>query len=70
LEFFPNNGEILVITPSLIITRAEAGWVVDLMDQALTAAVEEDSPLRSAWTREATAIMRGDGRRRPSRSAG
>ena len=39
-----NNGEILVIAPSLIITREEAEWVVDLMDQALTAALEETSP--------------------------
>jgi adenosylmethionine-8-amino-7-oxononanoate aminotransferase len=39
-----NNGEILVIAPSLIITRDEAEWVVDLMDRALTAALEEASP--------------------------
>lgn len=34
-----NNGEILVIPPSLIITRAEAEWVVDLMDRAVTAMI-------------------------------
>jgi adenosylmethionine-8-amino-7-oxononanoate aminotransferase len=36
-----NNGDILVIAPSLIITRAEAEWVIDLIDRALTAAIEE-----------------------------
>jgi adenosylmethionine-8-amino-7-oxononanoate aminotransferase len=39
-----NNGEILVIAPSLIITRDEAEWVVDLMDRAVTAALEEAAP--------------------------
>jgi len=39
-----NNGDILVIAPSLIITQEEADWIVDLMDRALTAALEE-SPL-------------------------
>ena len=36
-----NNGDILVIAPSLIITRAEADWVIDLIDRAITAAFEE-----------------------------
>jgi adenosylmethionine-8-amino-7-oxononanoate aminotransferase len=36
-----NNGDILVIAPSLIITRAEAEWVIDLIDRAITAAIEE-----------------------------
>ena len=36
-----NNGDILVIAPSLIITQQEADWVVDLMDRALTAAARE-----------------------------
>ncbi len=31
----------LVIAPSLIITRDEAEWVVELMDRAITAAIEE-----------------------------
>ena len=35
-----NNGDILVIAPSLIITREEADWVLDLMEQAITAALE------------------------------
>jgi len=39
-----NNGEILVIAPSLIITRDEAKWVADLMDHAIAAAWEETSP--------------------------
>jgi taurine--2-oxoglutarate transaminase len=39
-----NNGEILVIAPSLIITRDEAEWVVELMDRAITAALQEASP--------------------------
>lgn len=34
-----NNGEILVIAPSLIMTRAGAEWVVDLMDRAITAVI-------------------------------
>lgn len=39
-----NNGEILVIAPSLIITQSQADWMLDLMDQALTAALAEVSP--------------------------
>lgn len=39
-----NNGDILVIAPSLIITQAEAEWVVELMDRALTAVFAEGSP--------------------------
>ena len=37
-----NNGNILVLAPSLIISRAEADMVVDMIDRALDAAV----PLR------------------------
>jgi len=36
-----NNGEILVLAPSLIITREEIDMVVDLIDQALAAATLE-----------------------------
>jgi adenosylmethionine-8-amino-7-oxononanoate aminotransferase len=39
-----NNGDILVIAPSLIITKAEADWVVDLIDRAITAALQERQP--------------------------
>lgn len=39
-----NNGEILAIAPSPIMTRAEAEWAVDLMDRAVTAAIEEAAP--------------------------
>ena len=36
-----NNGDILVIAPSLIITREEADSMLDLMDRAITAAALE-----------------------------
>jgi adenosylmethionine-8-amino-7-oxononanoate aminotransferase len=36
-----NNGEILVLAPSLIITREEIDMVVDMIDQALAAAARE-----------------------------
>jgi adenosylmethionine-8-amino-7-oxononanoate aminotransferase len=36
-----NNGDILVIAPSLIITREEAAWVSDLIDRAITKALQE-----------------------------
>ena len=39
-----NNGEILVIAPSRIVTRDEAEGVGDLMDRASTAAIEEAAP--------------------------
>ena len=39
-----NNGEILVIAPSVIITRDEAEGVVDLMDRAITAMIWEAAP--------------------------
>jgi putrescine aminotransferase len=39
-----NNGDILVIAPSLIITKAEADWVVDLIDRAIAAALQERQP--------------------------
>ncbi len=35
-----NNGDILVLAPSLIITREEADYMLDLVEQALHAAVE------------------------------
>jgi adenosylmethionine-8-amino-7-oxononanoate aminotransferase len=38
-----NNGDILVIAPSLIITRDEAQWVADLIDRALGEALEEST---------------------------
>ena len=36
-----NNGEILVLAPSLIITTEEVDLVVDVLDRALTAAAAE-----------------------------
>jgi adenosylmethionine-8-amino-7-oxononanoate aminotransferase len=36
-----NNGEILVLAPSLIITKEEIDWVVDMIDRALAAATAE-----------------------------
>jgi adenosylmethionine-8-amino-7-oxononanoate aminotransferase len=36
-----NNGEILVLAPSLIITREEVDFVADMIDQALTAAARQ-----------------------------
>jgi adenosylmethionine-8-amino-7-oxononanoate aminotransferase len=36
-----NNGEVLVIAPSLIITRDEADWVVELIDRAITTVCQE-----------------------------
>jgi adenosylmethionine-8-amino-7-oxononanoate aminotransferase len=36
-----NNGDILVLAPSLVITRAEAEMVIDKIDQALAAAMKE-----------------------------
>jgi adenosylmethionine-8-amino-7-oxononanoate aminotransferase len=36
-----NNGEILVLAPSLIITQEEIDMVVDMIDRALAAAVRE-----------------------------
>ncbi len=36
-----NNGNILVLAPSLVITQAEAEMVIDKIDQALAAAMKE-----------------------------
>jgi adenosylmethionine-8-amino-7-oxononanoate aminotransferase len=36
-----NNGNILVLAPSLVITQAEAEMVIDKIDQALAAASKE-----------------------------
>lgn len=36
-----NNGDILVIAPSLIITRSEADWVLELIDCAISEAEQE-----------------------------
>jgi len=36
-----NNGDILVLAPSLVISRAEADMVIDKIDQALAAATKE-----------------------------
>ena len=36
-----NNGDILVIAPSLIISRDEADFMLDQMDRAITAATTE-----------------------------